>query len=129
MRVPVLQRLAVPLLAAASVAAAGCGALPPEAPLAYAKKLDAATGGISTACGEAYRVQAFPNARTARDMRKLEAAVSSDVSKLVGVFRRNRKWIYQGDTIAEISSDAVSMLHECGLHIAAEQLRKATTAS
>jgi len=123
------SRLGACLLAAVSLAAAGCGALPPEAPLAYAKKLDAATGGISTACGEAYRVQAFPNARTARDLHKLELAVSSDVSKLAGVFHRNRKWIYQGDTIAEISSDAVSMLHDCGLHGAAEQLKKATTAS
>ncbi len=124
-----LQHAGAAVAAIAALTAAGCGALPPQAPLAYAKKLDAATGGISTACGDAYRVQAFPNARTARDMKKLEATVSSDVGKLAGVFRRNHKWVYQGDTIAEISSDAVSMLSSCGLRAAAKQLREATTAS
>jgi hypothetical protein len=37
--------------------------------------------------------------------------------------------VYQSDTVAEISSDAVAMLEACGLHRAAEQLRQATTAS
>ena len=107
---------------------AGCGALPPQAPLAYAKKLDSATSGISTACGLAYQVTAFPGNHT-HDLKTLEATAATDVRKLVTVFRRNRKWIYQGDTIAAISSDAVSMLSSCGLHRAANQLNRATTAS
>jgi hypothetical protein len=106
--------------------AGGCGALPPQAPLAYAKKLDSATSGISTVCGSAYQVTAFPGNHT-RDLDGLEASAITYVRKLETVFGRNREWIYQGDTVAEISSDAVSMLHSCGLHRAAERLRRATT--
>jgi hypothetical protein len=108
------------------VALAGCGALPPQAPLAYAKKLDSATSGISTACGSAYQVTAFPGDHT-RDLDGLEAGAITYARKLETVFHRNRDWIYQGDTVAEISSDAVSMLESCGLHRAAKQLKRATT--
>ena len=48
------------LAVAAAVGIAGCGPLPPQAPLAIAKKLDSSTSDISTACGEAYQVAAFP---------------------------------------------------------------------
>jgi hypothetical protein len=112
----------------AALAVAGCGALPPQAPLAYAKKLDSATSGISTKCGSAYQVTAFPGNHTS-DLDGLEAGAIKDARKLEHVFRRNREWVYQGDTVAEIASDAVSMLESCGLHRAAEQLRRATTAS
>jgi hypothetical protein len=112
----------------AALSAAGCGALPPQAPLAYAKKLDSATSGISTACGYAYRATAFPG-NHARVTEKLEDAAIGDVRKLVNVFKRNRKWIYQGFTVAEIASDGVSMLDSCGLHKAAHQLRVATTSA
>jgi hypothetical protein len=122
-------RLAAVGPAIAALAIAGCGALPPQAPLAYARKLDSATSGISTACGYAYRVTAFPG-NHASDLNTLEATAATDVRKLVRVFKRNREWVYQGDTVAEISSDAVSMLEACGLlHRAAHQLRRATTAS
>ena len=116
------------VVATLGAAVSGCGALPPEAPLAYAEKLDSATSGISTACGYAYRATAFPGDHT-RDLNQLEASASMYVDKLVKVFRRNRKWVYQSDTVAEISSDAVSMLNSCGLHAAAHRLRRATTAS
>lgn len=121
---------AVSAVVAATLAAtlSGCGALPPQAPLAYAKKLDSATSGISTACGFAYQFTAFPG-NHARYLRSLEAAAITDAHKLERVFRRNRTWVYQGDTVAEISSDAVSMLTACGLHAAADQLKRATTAS
>ena len=118
---------ALSLLIAAG-AATGCGTLPPQAPFAYAKKLDSATSGISTLCGSAYQVTAFPGNHT-RDLDGLEAAAIAYTNKLEKVFRHNRKWVYQGDTIAEISSDAVSMLQSCGLHRAARQLKSATTAS
>lgn len=114
--------------ALAALAVAGCGALPPQAPLAYAKKLDSATGGISTACGSAYQVTAFPGNHTS-DLDGLEASAITDVRKLETVFQRNREWVYQGDTVAEISSDAVNMLESCGLHRAATRLKRATTAS
>jgi hypothetical protein len=113
---------------AAAIALAGCGALPPQAPLPYAQKLDRATSGISTACGYAYRATAFPG-NHARVIEKLEDAATSDVRKLVKVFKRNRKWVYQGFTVAEIASDGVSMLSSCGLHKAAHQLRAATTSA
>ena len=113
---------------AAAVALAGCGALPPQAPLPYAKKLDSATSGISTACGYAYRATAFPG-NHARVIEKLEDAAISDVRKLVKVFKRNREWVYQGLTVADIASDGVSMLDSCGLHKAAHELRAATTSA
>jgi hypothetical protein len=112
----------------AALALAGCGALPPQAPLQFAAKLDSATSGISTACGEAYRATAFAgNHRSA--LERLDKTASTDVRKLVGVFRRNRKWVYQGFTVAEIASDGVSMLNSCGLHDAAHKLRAATTST
>jgi hypothetical protein len=128
MRPGLPRRFAAAGLALASLAIAGCGALPPQAPLAYAKKLDSATSGISTACGGAYQVTAFPGNHTS-DLDGLEAGAVKSARKLETVFHRNREWIYQGDTVAEISSDAVSMLESCGLHRAAQQLKQATTAS
>lgn len=117
---------AVVVVAMLGAVVAGCGPLPPQAPLAYARKLSTATGGISTACGFAYQVTAFPG-NHARELEKFEAQAIVDARKLVKVFKRNRQWVYQGDTVAEISSDAVSMLQSCGLHKAAHQLRSATT--
>lgn len=116
----------VVVAAALGAAVAGCGPLPPQAPLAYAKKLGTATSDISTACGFAYQLTAFPG-QHARDLKHLEAEAITDARKLEQVFRRNRNWVFQGDTVAEISSDAVSMLESCGLHKAAHQLRSATT--
>jgi hypothetical protein len=123
-----LRRTVTLALAAAALTTTGCGALPPQAPLVYAKKLDSATSGISTACGYAYRVTAFPGNHT-RDLAALEASAVAHARKLEKVFNRNRNWVYQGNTVAEISSDAVSMLQSCGLHRAAQQLKRATTAS
>jgi hypothetical protein len=131
MRRPPLSRFRAAAVIAAvtlGVGLSGCGALPPQAPLAYAKKLDSATSGISTACGKAYRVTAFPGDH-AHDLKLLEATATSDAHKLEKVFNRNRKWVYQGFTVAEIASDAVSMLSSCGLHQAAAQLKRATTAA
>jgi hypothetical protein len=112
----------------AALAIAGCEALPPQAPLAYAQKLDRATSGISTACGYAYRATAFPGDH-AKVLATLEDAALGSAHKLEGVFRHNRNWVYQGYTVAEIASDGVSMLDSCGLHRAAQQLKEATTGS
>jgi hypothetical protein len=125
-RLPV--RFAALAPAVAALAIAGCGALPPQAPLADAQKLSVATSGISTACGFAIQYTAF-RGNHARDLKLLEAQASTYVQKLVTVFRRNRAWVSQGDTVAEISSDAVSLLESCGLHRAAQQLKRATTAT
>jgi hypothetical protein len=124
--VALASKFATPALLAAAIAA--CGALPPQAPLSYAKKLDSATSGISTACGEAYRVTAFPGDHR-HDLEALESTAATDVHKLAKVFKRNRDWVYQGFTVAEIASGGVSLLDSCGLHRAARALKDATTSN
>lgn len=104
---------------------AGCGATPPEAPFAQAKKLDAATSDISTACGLAYQVTAFPGDHRA-DLANLESSAKSSAHTLASVYHRNPAWIYQGDTVGKIVDDGVAMLRACGLHDAAAALSAAT---
>jgi hypothetical protein len=114
------------LFSALLVAAlAACGSTPPQAPLPYAKKLDSATSGISTACGEAYQLTAFPGDHRAEEI-TLEVTASASAAKLAGVYRRNSQWIYQGETVSEIVNDAGSLLGSCGLHAARTTLRRAT---
>lgn len=125
-RASAVRRPAAIMLAALVALVAACGPLPPQAPLAYAKKLDSATSGISTACGYAYRATAFPGDHGSV-INRLEGTAAADVRKLVNVFKRDRSWVYQGLTVAEIASDGVSMLNSCGLHQAAHKLREATT--
>lgn len=113
---------AVPALA---VAVAACGPTPPQAPLKQAKKLSVATSGISTACGLAYQVTAFPGNHKS-DLETLEATASSSAQKLASVYARNQAWIYQGETVHDVVRDALSMLHACGLGEAERTLRRAT---
>ncbi len=109
-------------LAAALAALAACGPTPPQAPLPFAKRLDSATSGISTACAEAYQVTAFPG-NHARDIATLEATASSSARKLASVDARNPNWIYQGETVAEIVRQSVAYLEACGLADSAAVLR------
>lgn len=110
-----MRRLARPLLLVGAIGClAGCGALPPQAPLPYAKKLDSATSGISTMCGEAYQVRAFGGDQ-ARDMTTLEATVEESVRKLSRVYQRNPSWVYQGETVRQLVREGASMLGSCGL--------------
>ena len=111
--------------AAAALAAAGCGATPPQAPLPQAAKLDSATGSISTACGEAAQVTAFPGNHR-KDLITLEVTAASAAHKLASVYRRNPNWIYQGDPVRQIVRDALDMLGSCGLPGAQAVLRRAT---
>jgi hypothetical protein len=122
MRVGRTLSLRMTLLA---LAAAGCGATPPQAPLDQAKKLDDALSGISTACGESYQVTAFPGPRKT-DLQTLEATAARDAVKLASVYRRNPAWVYQGDTIRALVDDSLSTLRQCGLHSAAAVLEHAT---
>lgn len=103
----------------------GCGALPPQAPLAWARKLDVATSGISTACGEAYIVSEFSGQDRAQ-LRTLEATAGESARKLARVYRRNPDWVYQGETVRQIVGASSSMLHSCGLRGARDVLRRAT---
>ena len=113
-----------PAVVAAFVLAA-CGPTPPQAPLHEAKTLNDTTSNISTACGEAYQLRAFPPAPH-HLMTTLEATASSAAEKLAGVYRRNPAWIYQGETIGQIVSDTDAMLGSCGLTGAQHALRRAT---
>ncbi len=118
-----LSRAAAP--AAVALMLAACGATPPQAPLPYAKKLDSATSGISTACGLASQVTAFPGDHRS-DLITLEVTASSSADKLASVFARDPAWIYQGDTVRQIVHDSASMLGSCGLHSAQHELLRAT---
>jgi hypothetical protein len=104
---------------------AGCGATPPQAPLRYAKKLNDTTSNISTACGEAYQVTAFPGAHRAL-LDTLEATAMTAGQRLAGIYHRNPAWIYQGETVGEIVHDASAMLGACGLLQAKAALAHAT---
>lgn len=116
--------MAAPALA---LALAACGPTPPQAPLGQAKKLGVSTSGISTACGLAYQVTAFPGNRKA-DLETLEATATSSAQKLASVYARNQQWIYQGETVHDIVRDSLAMLGACGLTKAQSALAHATYA-
>ena len=117
-----------PLLAAlaAVVALVGCGPTPPQAPSHEAKKLDAATGDISTLCGLAYQVTAFPGDHRS-DLANLEANADASVRSLASVYARNPEWMYQGETVRQLVVDALTMLRACGLTQAEQTLREKTS--
>lgn len=112
------------LVAVALAAGGGCGATPPQAPFAQAKKLDSATGDIAAACGLSYQVTAFPGDHRA-DLAKLEASATSSARTLASVYAHNPAWIYQGETVRQIVDDGVVMLRTCGLDDAARALSAA----
>lgn len=109
----------------AALCIGACGALPPQAPLSWARQLEGATSGISTACGEAYIVTAFPGHDRAQ-LRTLEVDAGGSARKLARVYRRNPDWVYQGETVRQIVGASSSMLGSCGLHGARGVLRRAT---
>ncbi len=107
------------------VVVGGCGPPPPQAPLLDAKKLDASTGAISSACGESYQLRAFA-VGDRRDLLTLEVTATAAARKLASVYAQNPSWIYQGDTVGEIVHDGISMLRSCRLRVAAKALAAAT---
>ena len=121
------RRTARPLLAAlsAAIALAGCGPPSLQAPLHEAKKLDASTSDISTECGLAYQVTAFPGAHHS-ELANLEANALVSVHSLASVYHANPAWIYQGETVGQVVVDAVTMLKACGLDHAAAALERGT---
>ncbi len=106
-----------------ALALTGCGAPPPQAPLPEAMKLDASTSGISNACGESYQVTKF-DAGDRRDLETLEATAEHEARKLASVMAKNANWIYQGQTVREITHEAIVMLQACGLTQAGAALTK-----
>jgi hypothetical protein len=111
---------------AATVAVAGCGATPPQAPHAEAAKLGASTGDISTECGLSFQVTAFPGDHR-KQLASLESQAMASARSLASVYHRNRAWIYQGETVGQIVVDSLSMLHSCGLTGAERTLLRATS--
>jgi hypothetical protein len=91
-----------------------------------AKKLDASTSDIATACGLSYQVTGFPGDHRA-DLANLEASATSSARKLASVYARNPAWIHQGETVGEIVHDGIAMLSACGLHDAAGVLTAAAS--
>jgi hypothetical protein len=108
-------------LALLAVALSGCGATPPQAPLPDAKRLDASTSAISSACAESYQATAFTGGGRP-DLQTLEATAAAAARKLASVYARNPAWIYQGETVSEIVRDSASMLRSCRLEQAAMTL-------
>jgi hypothetical protein len=111
---------------AVAVSLAGCGPTPPQAPPNQAKKLDAATSDLSTACGLTYQVTAFPGDHR-NDLANLESQAMASSRSLASVYHRNPDWIYQGATVRQIVGDALSLLDACGLDQAERTLRRATS--
>lgn len=109
----------------ATLALSACGPTPPQAPAHEAKKLDASTSDISTECGLAYQVTAFPGAHHS-ELANLEANALVSVHSLASVYHANPAWIYQGETVGQVVVDAVTMLKACGLDHAAAALERGT---
>jgi hypothetical protein len=117
---------AVLVMSAIAASFAGCGPTPPQAPAAEAKKLDASTSDISTACGLTYQVTEFEGDHR-RELANLEAIATDSARSLASVYHGNPDWIYQGETVGQIVLDAQAMLHACGLTAAERALRRATS--
>lgn len=103
----------------------GCGPTPPQPPFHQAKKLGASTGDISTECGLAYQVTAFPGGHH-KALANLETSAMFSVRSLASVYAHNPDWIYQGETVHDVVRDAVAMLRSCGLPGAAGVLERQT---
>jgi hypothetical protein len=104
---------------------AACGAEPPQAPLAEAKKIDTATSAISTACGKAYLLTAFGGSHVA-GLKGPDHAASSSARTLALIDHRDPDWVYQGETVRTIVHDSVSMLGSCGLRPVRARLLRET---
>jgi hypothetical protein len=111
------------LLVLATLAIAGCGATPPQAPKPEADRLNTALSTVSSACAEA--VELGGNGMPRSEAARLEHKALSAAPQLRDVYRRNPKWIYQGQTVAALVDLATSGLRHCGLSGAATWLRAA----
>jgi hypothetical protein len=105
---------------AAALAFAGCGALPPEAPVAQASIISTALATISSTCGESYRFQEFtrhPN------LTPLAASARQSAVKLAAIAAHHPEWIYQGATLTQIDALSAQLLRGCSLTSAARVLQ------
>jgi hypothetical protein len=123
MGAPRLVRLVVAV--SVMLVAGGCGATPPQAPPRQAAKLDSSLSAISTACGLADQLSAFPPAPPAQ-LAALEATATRSAAKLASVFHDNPAWIYQGETVRTIVGDSLATLAACRLTQARTALAQQT---
>ncbi len=96
----------------ATLAVVACGAPPPQAPASQAKQVATALTTIIDACGQSDQRQPFA-ARS--DRRSLEATAASAARTLATVTARDPSWIYQGQSLRQISQLSVQYLDRCGL--------------
>ncbi len=105
-----------------SLALVGCGAPPPQVPVAQASRVSAALSGIAEACGEAYQ-QGIPHSKQS-DPGTIEAAATMRARELAKVFNGDPVGIYQAQTLREVVAQTISYLRECGLTHAALALER-----
>ena len=108
------------LAAGVALGTAGCGALPPEAPVPAAGLISRSLTTIAASCGESYRLQEFtPHP----DLSGLEATASQSARKLEAIRARHPQWVYQGETLTQIAGTSVQDLDACALPGAARVLQ------
>jgi hypothetical protein len=107
---------------AVTLAVAGCGPTPPQAPGPQAHQLNTSLSAISTACGNAAEIQAYTN--SPRDLAIAQRQAQKQVGVLAAVYEHNPAWIFQGKSVAELVVMTNTYLDECGLHAAARRLRR-----
>ncbi len=120
---PALRSLVAALLVAG--AAAGCAQPGTQAPKPEAARLSHATGDISLACGYAEELTAYGGAGRS-GLGAEEATAATGAHLLAEVFSRGPSWVYQGESVAGVVSDSISLLGECGLRRARRTLQTAT---
>jgi hypothetical protein len=116
-----MSRVIVALTTAcAALATAGCGALPPEAPVGQASIISGALTTIAAACGESYRLQEFtPHP----DLSGLEATAAASAGRLQRIRLGHPRWVYQGETLTQIAGTSITSLNDCSLPRAARVLQ------
>ncbi|HEX4719569.1 MAG TPA: hypothetical protein VH300_13635 [Thermoleophilaceae bacterium] len=108
-----------------AIALAGCGPTPPQAPGPEAHQLNTTLSAFSTACGHATEIQAFSD--DAHALALTEQQAQKEIATIAKIYKRNRAWIFQGKTVAELVQMSETFLDECGLHATARRLRAATS--
>ena len=107
--------------ACAVLGTAGCGALPPEAPVPAAGLISRSLTTIAASCGESYRLQEFtPHP----DLSGLEATAGASARQLQRIRVRHPRWVYQGETLTQIAGSSIAYLSDCSLAAAARILRE-----
>jgi hypothetical protein len=110
---------------ALALALAGCGPTPPQAPGPQAHQLNSSLSSISTACGDAAAIQAFPN--NGHALAKAEKQAAQQVPTLARIYKQNPNWVFQGKTVSQLVVMTKTFLDECGLHAAAGRLQRAVS--